>query len=275
MPFPANRRYFPALTDIGYDIIAVLENVRVFLTFPLTEVDNAVRGIFLCMCASYVLIIAFCRIQLVKEWMKAYSLPCGEIFIEIGSVTRDIRRIKMEYTIRVANTSDAQAVHDIYGAYVDSEHVTFTIDNPSVEEYREKIEKTLKKYPFYVAEDTEGKVLGYVYGSPLRPHDAYQWNVESTIVLAPDTPRRCGIATALYRKFMETLKKQGYRYVYGVIVDTNEASIALHQALGFTQVGHFKKAGFKNGKWKGIVWMQIALTEDEQAPQTPLPFDGE
>lgn len=74
---------------------------------------------------------------------------------------------------------------------------------------------------------------------------------------------------------METLKKQGYRYVYGVIVDTNEASIALHQALGFTQVGHFKKAGFKNGKWKGIVWMQIALTEDVQAPQTPLPFDGE
>ena len=166
----------------------------------------------------------------------------------------------MEYIIRVANTNDAQAVHDIYGAYVDSEHVTFTIDNPGVEEYREKIKKTLKKYPFYVAEDKKGKVLGYVYGSPLRPHDAYQWNVESTIVLAPDTPRRCGIATALYQKFMETLKKQGYRYVYGVIVDTNDASIALHQTLGFTQVGHFEHAVFKNGKWKAIVLLQIAWT---------------
>lgn len=180
----------------------------------------------------------------------------------------------MEYTIRVAVPEDAQAVHDIYGAYVDGEHVTFTVDNPSVESYREKIIHCLEKYPFYIAEDAEGKILGYICGSPLRPHDAYKWNVESTIVLAPDVPRRQGIATALYEKFMDTLTLQGYKFVYGVLVDSNEASIALHEALGFTRVGHFEKAGYKNGKWKGIIWMQKALGDLGDTPMEPIPFDA-
>lgn len=175
----------------------------------------------------------------------------------------------MNYVIRPARPEDAQIVHDIYGAYLDSEHVTFTIDNPTVEAYREKIIHTMERYPFYIAEQEDGKVLGYVYGSPLRPHDAYKWNVESTIVLAPDAPRRQGIATALYGKFMEALTKQGYRYVYAVIVDTNEASIALHESLGFITVGHFEKAGFKLGKWKGIVWMQKALSDSQEPPVEP------
>lgn len=178
----------------------------------------------------------------------------------------------MEYTIRVAREEDAQAVHDIYGAYVDGEHVTFTMQNPSVDEYREKIVKSLAHYPFYIAESFDGKVLGYVCGSQLRPHDAYQWNVESTIMIAPDAPKRCGIASALYKRFMETLKQQGYQYVYAVIVDSNEASLAFHKALGFTKVGHFERAGFKNGKWKGIVWMNIALSDAKSDPDDPSPF---
>lgn len=179
---------------------------------------------------------------------------------------------ELKYTIRVAQESDAKYIHDIYGAYVEGENVTFTIENPSVEAYREQIIQTKAMYPFYVAEDETGKILGYVNGHPLRPHDAYKWNVESTIMLAPDAPRRAGIASALYRKFMETLQAQGFEYVYGVIVDTNKESMALHQALGFTEVGHFHNAGYKMGKWRGICWMQKKLGEFKENPQEPIPF---
>lgn len=44
----------------------------------------------------------------------------------------------MEYKIRMANENDAQAVHDIYGAYVPLDYVTFTVNNPYVEAYRQK-----------------------------------------------------------------------------------------------------------------------------------------
>ena len=176
----------------------------------------------------------------------------------------------MKYKIRMATEKDAKEVHDIYGAYVPLDYVTFTVENPDVESYRDKIINTLKKYPFLIAEQDDGKILGYVYGSPLRPHDAYQWNVEWTIVLAPDAPKRQGIATALYEKFSEILAMQGYRYIYGVLVDNNEASIGLHKSLGFSEVGHFDNAGYKMGAWRGILWMvkEISITDEE--PKRPL-----
>lgn len=178
----------------------------------------------------------------------------------------------MEIRIRTATSEDAPIVHDMYGAYLDDEHVTFTIENPDVDHYREKIVNTLKKYPFLVAEDEHGTVLGYVNGNPLRPHDAYKWNVESTIILAPDAPRRSGIASALYEAFFQALLRQGYRHVYAVIVDTNEASIALHDSLGFETVGHFAEAGYKLGKWRGIVWMKKTLDTSDGEPRDPAPF---
>ena len=178
----------------------------------------------------------------------------------------------MEYRIRMANEGDAEAVHDIYGAYVPLDYVTFTVENPDVESYREKISKTLEKYPFIVAEAPDGRILGYACGSPLRPHDAYRWNVEWTIMISPDAPKRCGIATALFREFSRILSEQGYRYIYGVLVDTNEASIELHKSLGFTEVGRFENAGFKSGAWRGIVWMVRRIRNDDEAPQTPLPL---
>lgn len=176
----------------------------------------------------------------------------------------------MEYRIRLATENDAKAVHDIYGAYVPLDYVTFTIDNPDVEAYRQKIINTLDKYPFLLAENEDGKVLGYVYGAALRPHDAYQWNVEWTIVLAPDAPRRHGIASALYKEFTTILVKQGYRYIYGVLVDTNEASFKFHKSLGFSEVGHFENAGFKLGAWRGIRWMVKQIGAFEGEPQKPL-----
>ena len=176
----------------------------------------------------------------------------------------------MEYQIRLAKEADAKAVHDIYGAYVPLDYVTFTVENPDIESYRQKIITTLEKYPFLIAEDSTGKVLGYVYCSPLRPHDAYQWNVEWTIVLAPDAPKRCGIATALYREFAAILEKQGYRYIYGVLVDTNEASLEFHKSLGFIEVGHFENAGYKLGAWRGIRWLVKQIGSAGGEPQTPL-----
>lgn len=177
----------------------------------------------------------------------------------------------MSYIIREAVETDAKAVCDIYGEYVDGLDVTFTEVNPSVEEYRQKIIHTKEKYPFLVAEDENGKILGYVCGSPLRPHDAYRWNVESTIMLAKDSPRRQGIATALYKEFMDQLRQWNYQYVFGVLVDTNEASIALHEALGFENVGHFTNVGYKKGQWLGIIWMQKYIGDPNKEVQEPKP----
>ncbi|MDD3410393.1 MAG: GNAT family N-acetyltransferase [Eubacteriales bacterium] len=174
----------------------------------------------------------------------------------------------MEYSIRLAREEDAQAIHDIYGYYAEHTEATFTAQNPSVEDYREKIAHTLRMYPFYVAQ-AQGRVIGFAYGAQIRPHDAYVWDVEATLYLAPDAPRRIGIGTALYQRLLETLTKQGFKTVYGVVTDTNLPSLALHERLGFTKAGHFHNMGYKHGAWLGVVWMQKNIGSFEGTPQPP------
>lgn len=177
----------------------------------------------------------------------------------------------MERNIRIAGEADAQFVHDVYGHYVYHSEATFSTENPDVESYRNKILHTLETHPFYILE-VDGKPCGFAYGGQIRPHEAYRWDVEATIYLAPDAPRRMGLGSYLYAKLLDMLKRQGYKNVYGVITDCNEPSLALHRAMGFAQAGHFQHMGYKNGHWLGVIWMQYDFGGFEGAPQEPVPF---
>lgn len=177
----------------------------------------------------------------------------------------------MDRMIRVATEEDATFVHDVYGHYVAHSNATFSTANPDVESYRTKIVHTLKTYPFYICE-VGGRPVAFAYGAQIRPHEAYQWDVEATIYLSPEAPRRQGIASELYRKLLDTLQAQGFKTVYGVITDCNEPSLALHRALGFEQAGHFRNMGYKNGQWLGVVWMQKNIGDFVGEPAEPTPF---
>lgn len=87
-----------------------------------------------------------------------------------------------------------------------------------------------------------------------------------------DTPRRCGIGSALYRKMLEMLREQGFKSVYGVIVESNDPSIALHRSLGFYEAAHFEHMGYKHGIWHGIVWMKkdLGVFDSDLLPQHHL-----
>lgn len=177
----------------------------------------------------------------------------------------------MQVNIRPATEADAPFVHDVYGYYVHHSNATFSMENPSVESYREKILHTMETHPFYLCE-LDGQPCGFAYGAQIRPHEAYRWDVEATIYLSPDTPRRTGLGTSLYRRLLDTLAAQGYKNVYGVITDQNEPSLALHRALGFSEAGRFPNMGYKNGQWLGVVWMHLALGSFEGIPAEPVPF---
>ena len=66
--------------------------------------------------------------------------------------------------IRLANKNDAAVLVAIYAPYVEKTAITFEYDIPSVEEFSDRIEKTLERYPYLVAEE-EGVILGYAYAS--------------------------------------------------------------------------------------------------------------
>ncbi len=177
----------------------------------------------------------------------------------------------MQITIRIASGADATFVHDVYGHYVYHSNATFSTENPDVASYWEKITHTLERYPFFICE-VDGVPVGFAYGAQIRPHEAYQWNVEATIYLKPDAPKRKGIGKALYTKLINTLREQGFITVYGVITDQNEPSLAMHRAMGFFEAGHFRNMGYKNGQWLGVIWMQLNLGDFNSAPKEPVSF---
>ena len=107
--------------------------------------------------------------------------------------------------LRTARPSDAARLVEIYAPYVTDTAITFEYEVPSVEEFRSRIEKTLERYPYIVAEQN-GRIMGYAYASAFARRAAYNWSVELSIYLDMEI-RRQGIGGRLYQAMEEILKE--------------------------------------------------------------------
>ncbi len=107
---------------------------------------------------------------------------------------------------------------------------------------------TVKGYPYIVAEDENGQMLGYAYASAFRTRPAYRWLVEDSIYLAPSAQGR-GIGKLLLKELVERCTALGFRQMVAVIGGASPASAGLHSALGFRMVGTMTGTGFKHGQW--------------------------
>ena len=160
-------------------------------------------------------------------------------------------------TIRPVSTADSQALLDIYRPYVEHTAITFEYEVPSVQEFENRIKKTLEKYPYLVAEE-DGQVLGYAYASTYYARTAYDWTTELSIYLHRDVRGR-GLGSQLYDALEEELEKRGFLRLLACIAVPNEASIAMHEKRGYVQVAHFPKVGYKFEQWHDIIWMQKTI----------------
>ena len=88
--------------------------------------------------------------------------------------------------IRLATPEDAAEMLKIYAHYVVNTAISFEYEVPSEEEFRERIESTLKRYPYIVAEQ-EGHIIGYAYVSIFHERKAYDWAVETSIYVDKTT----------------------------------------------------------------------------------------
>jgi L-amino acid N-acyltransferase YncA len=111
--------------------------------------------------------------------------------------------------------------------------------------------------PWLVAE-REGTVAGYAYATPWRTRPAYRFSAELTVYVAPDQGGR-GLGSALYARLLAAARDRGLHAVMGGIALPNEASVRLHEKLGFEKVAHFREAGFKFGRWVDVGYWQLLL----------------
>ena len=103
-------------------------------------------------------------------------------------------------------------------------------------------------------------IAGYAYAGEHRERLAYQWSVDVSCYVHPRARGR-GIGKALYHALLRVLRAQGFCNAFAGIALPNEASVALHESVGFTPLGRYRNVGFKLGAWRDSGWWQCAFGE--------------
>lgn len=159
--------------------------------------------------------------------------------------------------VRQAEISDAAAIQAIYAPLVTNSIISFEELPPSTAEMARRLEAILPSYPYLVA--AEGaRILGYAYASKHRTRSAYRTSVDVTVYIAPDVQRR-GVARALYDHLLLATAKRGYHAAFAGIALPNDASVGLHEAMGFRRVGIYREVGRKFDAWHDVGWWQRLL----------------
>jgi phosphinothricin acetyltransferase len=154
---------------------------------------------------------------------------------------------------------DAEACAAIYAPSVRDGVASLEERVPAPREIADRIRAIERNWPWLVAE-LSGVVAGYAYASQHRERASYRWSADVTVYVSPDHHRR-GIGRALYEPLLALLAGQGYHEACAGITVPNDASVGLHESLGFVAVGVYRDIAYKHGRWRSVGWWQKTLRE--------------
>lgn len=161
--------------------------------------------------------------------------------------------------IRDAVESDARQIAEIYGHHVMTGLASFEEVAPTEEEMLARMRSVRELGAPYLVAEENGLVVGYCYASLYRTRSAYRHTLEDSVYVRDGHAGR-GLGRALLEALLEACRKGPWTQMVAVIGDSaNAASIELHRALGFREVGTLEAVGFKFGRWVDSVFMQRSL----------------
>ena len=162
--------------------------------------------------------------------------------------------------IRPARPADAAAICAIYNPFIETSTISFEEAAVTDAQMTARIAQVTATLPWLVAEH-DGAVAGYAYASPWRVRRAYRSSVETTVYVAPEHAGK-GIGKALYDALLADLRTRAIHAVIAGIAQPNEASVGLHERIGFKKVAHFSEVGFKLGRWVDVGYWELILPVD-------------
>ena len=167
--------------------------------------------------------------------------------------------------VRHALASDLSALLHIYNHYVVHTHITFDLEPRTLEQRLEWFAgfSSAGRHQCFVAEEG-GMPIGWASSSPFKERAAYNTSVETSVYLAPDATGR-GIGRKLYETLFEALRHADAHRAYGGIAQPNEASVRLHERLGFRCMGTYHEVGRKFGRFWDVAVYERRLGREPLA----------
>jgi len=158
--------------------------------------------------------------------------------------------------VRPATPDDAAAINAVYNPFILGSPATFETlpwDNAKRRGWIEVLTSD-PRYPVFVAE-SGSKVCGFASAAPFDPRQAYGTSVKTSVFVVPRFHGQ-GVARALYSALLDALGRQDLHRAYGLIAAPNPASVALHEAFGFTHISTLDEVGRKFGRYYSVMWFE-------------------
>ena len=157
--------------------------------------------------------------------------------------------------IRAAVRADASAVCAIYNHGIAGRQATFETSPRSDDQVLAWFSDEL---PFLVAVDEGDRVLGWARVSAYSDRCVYEGVGEHGVYVHPDAHGQ-GLGRRLLEALAEAAEEAGYYKLTSRVFTTNGASLAVHRAAGFYEVGIQPRHGRLDGEWKDCILVERLL----------------
>jgi L-amino acid N-acyltransferase YncA len=159
--------------------------------------------------------------------------------------------------VRPARQDDAAQVAAIYNHGIQERQATFETRPRRPNEIEGWLEEGR---PFLVATDEDDRIVGFARLSAYSVRKAYAGVGEHGVYVSPDARGR-GVGLKLLNALADAAEQAGYHKLTSRVFTTNAASLALHRAAGFREVGVQRHHGRLDGEWKDTVLVERLLGE--------------
>lgn len=141
----------------------------------------------------------------------------------------------------------------IYEEGISTGDATFEIEVPSWERWNAS---HLEAHRFVALR--EGHVIGWVAVSPVSDRCVYGGVVENSVYITEDS-RGQGVGRLLLAHLIGSTEAAGIWTIQTGIFPENEASLRLHERVGFELVGRRRRIGQRDGVWRDVLLLDATL----------------
>jgi phosphinothricin acetyltransferase len=156
-------------------------------------------------------------------------------------------------SVRELRSDDWPAVRAIYEDGIRGGDATFETEPPSWENW-DAAHPELR-----LVAERDGEVVGWAALSPSSARHCYRGVGDVSVYVAADA-RGAGLGRMLLERLVELSEQADYWTLTAGVFPENEASLRLHRACGFREVGTRERLGESGGIWRDVVLLERRST---------------